>query len=102
MRRLGRSREAGLLVAIVAVIAVIALAGDPQAFFGRANQINMLRQIGLLGVFAVGEAVVIIAGGIDLSVGSLIAFSGMACALVLSRLAEGVPYGQPAPAAALL
>ncbi len=90
-RRLLGAREAGLALAIILVIAVIVALDDQRVFFQRGNQTNMLRQIGLLGVFAVGEAVVIIAGGIDLSVGSLIAFAGICGTLVMRRLATGLP-----------
>lgn len=91
LRGLAGARESGLVIAVAAVVAVIACRGDAAVFFGRTNQANMLRQIGLLGVFAVGEAVVIIAGGIDLSVGSVIAFTGMVCALVVTSLSAGQP-----------
>jgi ribose/xylose/arabinose/galactoside ABC-type transport system permease subunit len=49
--------------------------------------INILRQTAFLGIFALGAAVVIIAGGIDLSSGSVIAFSGSLCAMFLALLA---------------
>ena len=42
----------------------------------RASAVDILRQTALLGIFALGAAIVIIAGGIDLSSGSVIAFSG--------------------------
>ncbi len=100
--RVLRSREMGLLAALLAVVGVIVLFGNSAAFFGRANQVNMLRQIGLLGVFAVGEAVVIIAGGIDLSVGSVIAFSGMLSAVTLTRLGAWAGSGGDLPLPLLL
>jgi ribose/xylose/arabinose/galactoside ABC-type transport system permease subunit len=46
-----------------------------------------LRQTSLLGITALGAAIVIIAGGIDLSIGSVIAFSGTVCACLLLWLA---------------
>ena len=46
--------------------------------FGSAvNMQNLSRQIALLAVFAIGEGIVILSGGIDLSVGSVIAFTGL-------------------------
>lgn len=56
-----------------------------KAFLSPQNLQNLSRQIAFLGIFALGEAVVIIAGGIDLSVGSLIGLSGMLCALFLAE-----------------
>ncbi|MCC7490888.1 MAG: ABC transporter permease [Fimbriimonadaceae bacterium] len=84
--RLAGAREAGLLAAILIVVGIIVVCGKSKEFFGATNQVNLWRQIGLLGMFAVGEAVVIIAGGIDLSVGSVIAFAGMVGTLALNRL----------------
>jgi ribose/xylose/arabinose/galactoside ABC-type transport system permease subunit len=48
---------------------------------------TILRQVTMLGIIALGAAIVIIAGGIDLSSGSVIAFSGTICATVLVLLA---------------
>ncbi len=49
----------------------------------RTSAIDILRQTAMLGIFALGSAVVIIAGGIDLSTGSMIAFAGTICATVM-------------------
>lgn len=81
---------------------VIVATGQGQTFCSRYNQLNLLRQIALLGVFAVGEAVVIIAGGIDLSVGSVIGFSGMLGAMLLTRLAGQLSASAPLPLGTLL
>ncbi len=48
------------------------------------NLQNLSRQIALLAIFAIGEGIVILSGGIDLSVGSIIAFTGLLVALVVS------------------
>jgi ribose/xylose/arabinose/galactoside ABC-type transport system permease subunit len=70
--------ELGLAIAIAAVISVTAAFND--AYHSAAGQIDIariiLRETSMLGIFALGAAIVIIAGGIDLSAGSLIAFSG--------------------------
>jgi ribose transport system permease protein len=55
-------------------------------FFSQRNVHQILLQVGLLSIFAIGETVVIITGGIDLSLGSLIAFSGMLLALMVNAL----------------
>ena len=73
-------REAGVFAALVVLCALIAASGARSAFLSPGNLQNLSRQIALLGVFAIGEAIVIIAGGIDLSVGSVIGISGMVCA----------------------
>ena len=52
------------------------------------NAQEILRQTSLLGVFALGAAIVIISGGIDLSSGSVIAFSGSVCASIMLAAAR--------------
>ena len=89
VRRLLRRHELGLALAIVVAVAVTGLI-DPQHnyFYDPAlSAQNILRQASLLGIFALGSAVVIIAGGIDLSSGSVIAFSGTVCATLILLLA---------------
>ncbi len=45
---------------------------------------SMLRQISVIGIIAAGQTLVIIKGGIDLSVGSIVAFAGVVSALTLA------------------
>lgn len=79
---------------LVALWALMAGSGGLQRFAALQNQENLARSIGLQGIFAVGELLVILTGGIDLSVGSLIAFGGMLLATVMTRLADaGTPVG---------
>jgi ribose transport system permease protein len=83
-----RSREMGVFISTLVVTGII-LSMGPQArssFLDVGNLSNLARQIALLGVFAIGEALVIICGGIDLSVGSLIAFSGVVVSILLTTL----------------
>src|SRR4051794_38383928 len=61
-------------------------------FFAVDNFANIGRAVTIIGVVAVGETVVIIAGGFDLSVGSTMAAAGMASAYLVS-------HGQTAPLA---
>ncbi len=89
LRRLARqySTELGLLVAIVVVLALTMASSDAYARKPLQNAQEILRQSSLLGVFAIGAAIVIISGGIDLSSGSVIAFSGSVCAAIMLALA---------------
>jgi len=68
------------------------------AFLTRQNLLNVANQIAVVAILAVGVTVVIITGGIDLSVGSLIALS----AVVVSVLIRDVAGGMHAGAGALL
>lgn len=85
---LRQRHELGLLLAIV-ICAVITTVLDSQHNYwnnpGR-SVIDIIRQTSLLGIFALGAAVVIIAGGIDLSSGSMIAFGGTICATIMYAL----------------
>jgi ribose transport system permease protein len=83
-----------VLIVILLVWLVIGATGSLSAFAGEYNRDNLARSLGLQ-VFAIGELLVILTGGIDLSVGSLIAFDGMLLAAVMTRLADsGMPVGQ--------
>jgi ribose transport system permease protein len=55
-------------------------------FWSVRNWQLILLQTALLAVFAIGETIVIITGGIDLSLGSLIAFTGMLLARLVTTL----------------
>jgi ribose/xylose/arabinose/galactoside ABC-type transport system permease subunit len=91
-RRLGAlfvRTEPSLLAAIVAVLVLTALLDSQHNYLlnPRTSAVNILRQSAFLGIFALGAAIVIIAGGIDLSSGSVIAFSGSVCAMLMALLA---------------
>ncbi len=68
-------KELGLFLLLV-VISAITGAINP-AFLSFVNLLNMANLIGLFGVFALGEGLVIITGGIDLSLGSMFALLGV-------------------------
>jgi ribose transport system permease protein len=67
-------KDLGLLLLIVLVGFVVAYI-NPR-FLLPANISNTTNQIGLFGIFSIGEAFVVVTGGIELSVGSLIALLG--------------------------
>ena len=58
-------------------------------FLGQSNAINTMRQISMLGIYAIGVGFVIITGGIDLSVGSVVGLTGVIVAKVSSPAAGG-------------
>ncbi len=74
------------------VVLCLAMAFTDQRgnFFGSRNLNIILQQVALLSLFGIGETIVIITGGIDLSLGSLIAFTGMLCALFLGMFSVGL------------
>ncbi|MCA1620546.1 MAG: ABC transporter permease [Acidobacteria bacterium] len=73
----------GALVALVAV-AVFAFARY-ERFLTEENLTNVLRQNSMLGLVALGMTFVILTGGIDLSVGSLVAVAGVVAAGLADR-----------------
>jgi ribose/xylose/arabinose/galactoside ABC-type transport system permease subunit len=77
--------EANLLLAIVVVLALATWLDANHNYLKqpRESAINLTRTTARLGLIALGAAVVIIAGGIDLSTGSVMAFSGTICAVIL-------------------
>jgi ribose transport system permease protein len=68
-------KELGLFVLLIVVSAITGILNP--AFLSGVNLLNMANLIGLFGVFAIGEGLVIITGGIDLSVGSMFALLGV-------------------------
>ncbi len=65
----------GLVMALVALVIVLSTLSD--RFLTTSNIINVLRQISINAIIAAGMTVVIIGRGIDLSVGSLLALTGV-------------------------
>ncbi|MFF0371191.1 ABC transporter permease [Micromonospora sp. NPDC005087] len=68
-----------ILLVIVALFAIL----DSSAFFTSANLTNVLINASLLIVMAVGATFVLITGGVDLSVGSVLVFSGVIAGKVM-------------------
>src|SRR5579862_2105545 len=54
-------------------------------FLSYANLTDVLRQVSITGLVATGMTVVILLGGIDLSVGSVMGFSTIVCAMLLTQ-----------------
>ena len=78
-------REQKSLIALLLLIAVVAT--QSSNFFTLANLFNILQQTSVNAIMAVGMTLVILAAGIDLSVGSLLAFTG---ALVASLIGHEI------------
>jgi ribose transport system permease protein len=89
-------KDLGLLVLILAVGTIVAVINP--LFLSPINVANTANLVGLFGLFAIGQAFVIITGGIDLSVGSVIALLGVLFVNLIVDLA--VPW--PLAAALML
>ena len=93
------------LIALMLLFAII----EPR-FLSQINLFNVMRQVSITGLLAVGMTFVILTAGIDLSVGSLLAFAGLVAAAVAKGGLEnrftvgegGVGYGWFAAALAAI
>jgi ribose/xylose/arabinose/galactoside ABC-type transport system permease subunit len=83
-----RFNEIALVIAILAVLAVTVVLDSNRSYVTnpQVNAVEIGRQTALLGIFALGAMVVIVSGGIDLSAGSMIAFSGAVIACTMLAL----------------
>jgi len=81
-----RLAQYGIYLALLVLVLFFTVASD--VFLTSANLLNVLRQVSIIGICAVGLTFVLLTGGIDLSVGSVIGVSGMTCA---SLVAAGFP-----------
>lgn len=73
-----------MLIVIMIIFAVIANIMNPR-FLSPANIINILYQYSVVGVMAVGMMMIIIIGGIDLSMGYSVAFGAIVCGTIFTN-----------------
>ncbi|GGM20199.1 ABC transporter permease [Dactylosporangium sucinum] len=83
----GRDVTAELAFAVLVVALVAVAASTSESFLTQTNLTNLLKQMVTTGLLAFGMLVVILTGGIDLSVGSVVAFAG----IVTAGLAADLP-----------
>ncbi|MDB5290100.1 MAG: Sugar transport system permease [Phycisphaerales bacterium] len=83
-------RELGMLVALIALC--LGLLWSNHNFLGESNVFNTSRQISMLGILAIGSAFVIVTGGIDLSVGSMVGLTGVILAKISSNAEGGLGH----------
>jgi len=90
-RLLARYRGALGLVAVVLLSIVFSpTRGGRPVFLDLGNLTDILRQVAEKGILAVGMTAVVIAGGIDLSVGSILAFGATLSAWLLMKQDVGL------------
>jgi ribose transport system permease protein len=77
----------GTLILILAAFFII-LSFTSPSFMTLNNLSNLVRQVSIIGVVSIGMTIVIISGGIDLSVGSMVGFANI---LVAVLMVNGVP-----------
>jgi ribose/xylose/arabinose/galactoside ABC-type transport system permease subunit len=79
----------GSLILIICVLAAL----RPDTFLTMDNFLNVLRRSSVYGIIAIGMTFVIVSGGIDLSVGSMLAVCGMIGAAVMEAIGGANPHG---------
>ncbi len=82
MRGNMRARELGMLLFIAALSLIIQLRNP--VFLSISNITSLLTNTSILAILAVGMMLVLVTRGIDLSIGAIIAFSGMITALTVA------------------
>ncbi|OZM78985.1 ABC transporter permease [Pseudonocardia sp. MH-G8] len=93
LRRSARKPEVGVALVIL-VLAICIAIGNPNFATG-TNLFNLLRAIAITGIVAVGMTFVLIAGELDLSVGSVVALSGVTAFTVAAETSSvlAIPVG---------
>jgi ribose transport system permease protein len=101
-RRLRSDRSLLLNASFAAafVVLVIVAATTSDSFLTENNLTNLLRQMVTTGLLALGMLIVILTGGIDLSVGSIVGFTGIMAAGLASDLPVPVAMALAAVAGA--
>lgn len=106
-----RLQEAGLLLVILLLGALLTFGAEPviihdkpvNNFLRLDNLIpNVATQMSWIAIMAVGVTLVVAAGGIDISVGSIYGLAALAAAAVLQQMPENAPAWQVIPPAIIV
>ncbi len=80
----------GVVPALIVVLLIAMMFIEPR-FFSRLNIINILRNFSLSAIVALGQLIVMIVGGFDLSVGAIVALASVVAAMSMSALVTVAP-----------
>lgn len=87
--RFKRSQESRVLLGLVLLVILFSVL-TPH-FLDQRNLFNVARQVTMLSIVAFGMTVVLLTGGIDLSVGSVMAVTGVTVAALMKRAEMAIP-----------
>ena len=79
----GNMREFGVLVALIALVILFSITSP--YFLKINNLLNIVRQISLLGIIAMGMTMIIVCAEIDLSVGAIYGAAATVCGMILTH-----------------
>jgi simple sugar transport system permease protein len=91
-----------LLICLIGALASPYTSSGSNIFLSYANLTDVLRQVSITGLVATGMTMVILLGGIDLSVGSVMGFSTVICAMLLTKPGWTAASVMGVPAATLV
>src|SRR6201998_4762589 len=74
-----------LIICLIGALASPHTSAGRNIFLSYGNLTDVLRQVSITGLVAEGMTIVILLGGIDLSVGSVMGFSTIVCAMLLTK-----------------
>ena len=74
-------------LSVVFVLLILLFSLFTDSFFSGPNLINIARQVSFVGIAAIGATLVLLIGGIDLSIGSLVALTGVTAASLMVNTA---------------
>lgn len=86
MKKITEYRNFGLLVGLVALLIIAAIV--TPSMYSYSSLVAMLRNNAIYGLLAVGEMFVLITGGIDISIGSVLSLAGVVSAMQMSKHME--------------
>ncbi len=86
-----RRPESGIVLILVVFVAIVT-AVNPK-FLAAKNVINVFRASGFTMISVVGMAMILITGGLDLSIGSIYALGALMCGMSITRWGLPVPVG---------
>jgi ribose transport system permease protein len=85
--------KAGIYICLVALVVVFAILCSMKGvnYLSANNISNIFVQTSVIGIVAIGTSMIILTGGIDLSCGSMLAFNGIFCAILITKGGLPVP-----------
>ena len=79
----------GIVVALLVMIAIFSFAS--KNFFRTSTMFTILKQVSITGIVCIGQTIVLLTGGIDLSVGSVAGVSAVTAAIFLKNFNMSIP-----------
>jgi ribose transport system permease protein len=86
------STSFGIIVILVVMCLVLTIAVG-RVFLSSDNLVSVIRQFSFIAIMAIGESIVIMTGGIDLSVGSVFAFASVIGCMAMTKANMGTVGG---------